>query len=472
VAGLVESLNSAQASQLAVRQANLTASNRTGSLLPGLSISSPMISTLVQLDPPGSSRLRKSIGVNGSTSAFEPLPGSVTKALGDGASDGVVTTFYALSFDPNSGADAPRRGKFVRARAVAANGTAAAAAAAAQYATTGVTRLAFSAASGAPLDVSNTSAPIRFTLPGVNVSAGAKAVCQFWDTKAARPAYSTVGCAGVPSPSPAGHELRFLNLTTPSDASLALLWDIRGALADAAECSVRVVDCGAADAAELPVFDSAAPKRAPAFLAADAKLCTTFTFAGASASTAGNLAAALASNFTAALAQTNITGDQYDLTLTAAAGANATLCIGTHHGAHYVRALALLRPLARPMVARVRQLGFNVTQSEPAAFVTIYGKGTVVYPDARAPFSSPAVACDAPKVGTPPQVLRVYHGTHCKLWRADNGAGCSWDNAKQTFVGSSCVTTLDPDTRSNATSCACRCAACAYSCTRHCSSAY
>jgi hypothetical protein len=455
VAGLVETLSSSQASQLAARQANLTASNQTGSLLPALTASSPMISTLVQLDPPGSSRLRKSIGVNGSTSAFEPLPGSVAKGLGNNASDGVVTTFYALSFDPNGGPDAPRRGKFVRVRAAAVNSSTTS-----EYATTGVTRLAFSSASGAPLDVSNTGSPIRFTLPAVNVSAGAKAVCQFWDTKLARPAYSTIGCGGVPSPSPAGHELRFLNLTTPADSMLALLWDIRGSLLGEDECSVRIVDCGASNKVELAVFDSAATKRAPGFLAADAKLCVTLTFVGASASRADSLALALVSNFTAALAQANITDDQYSLTRTAAGGPNVTLCISTHHGEHYVRALSLLRPLSRPIQARIRELGFNVTQDEPSAFVTIHAKGTVVYPDPRAPFNSPAVACDAPKVGVPPQVLRVYHGTHCKLWRA-NDLGCNWDNAKQTFVGNRCVATVDPVTRSNATSCACRCARCA-----------
>ena len=92
----------------------------------------------------------------------------------------------------------------------------------------------------------------------------------------------------------------------------------------------------------------------------------------------------------------------------------------------------------------------------------------VVFPDPRNPLdpSSRPVACPAKPNATnatdgsnatltnvtlPRQpVLRVYYGTACLLWRADNGYGCHWNNILQAFEGSACVRSTAP------TQCMCR----------------
>jgi hypothetical protein len=76
----------------------------------------------------------------------------------------------------------------------------------------------------------------------------------------------------------------------------------------------------------------------------------------------------------------------------------------------------------------------------------------VVHPDPRNPLSVPAVACP-PRVNgsTAAQpVLRVYTGTRCALWQANNAYNCSWDAQKQAFVGTGCVEAPGP------TQCMCR----------------
>ena len=108
----------------------------------------------------------------------------------------------------------------------------------------GVTRLAFSTATG-PMEVSNASTPITFTLPAVsNSGTSTQAVCSFYDTVAQ--AYSTAGCIGVPNPGPANHTLAFVpGYQTPSDASLANAWNISGPML--AGCQTTVIDCSLAD---------------------------------------------------------------------------------------------------------------------------------------------------------------------------------------------------------------------------------
>jgi hypothetical protein len=200
--------------------------------------------------------------------------------------------------------------------------------------TTGVTRLAFSNPDGSPIPVENASKPILFTLPRVDTSSDAQAVCSFWDTAALN--YSTQGCVGVPSPQPPGHRLAFVDdFVAPDDASLALAWNISGPMVDSGLCSVKLLDCNLDDPG-------------------------------------------------------------------------------------------------------------------------------VVYPDPRNPLLAPAVACPARVNGTNATtangtvhgerqpVLRVFYGTSCSLWRANNAYGCAWDNVKQAFVGDRCKAV------GNSTQCMCR----------------
>jgi len=196
----------------------------------------------------------------------------------------------------------------------------------------GSTRLAFSTASG-PLEISNASTPITFTLPGVSTGgSNLQATCSFYNTTSR--AYSTSGCIGVPNPQPANHTLSFLpNVTVPDDTSLALAWTIRGPLNESSLCSQLVLDC--------------------------------------------------ASN--------------------------------------------------RPCEGAIR------------------GKSCVVYPNPRNPLSG-NVSCPAnlTALGLSAQpVMRVIYGAGCALWQP-NTFNCSWDNTKQAFTGTGCVSP------SNVTRCMCR----------------
>jgi hypothetical protein len=147
VAGVLDNLASSQASSL------VAALSVPGAPPPAPAItSSPTIQTLVQIDPPGASRLTtQPLTVAGSPSSFNPMPADL---LPSGTA--VVTSFFSLAFDPNGGAN-----------------------------TTGLTRLAFSNPDGSPILVENAETPILFTLPPVNTSSGDdQAVCSFWDTVA------------------------------------------------------------------------------------------------------------------------------------------------------------------------------------------------------------------------------------------------------------------------------------------------
>jgi hypothetical protein len=173
----------------------------------------PSIKTLVAVDPPGSSRLYSMpLTVPGSASSFAPMPAGLLPTTSS-----VVTSFFALTFDPNGG-----------------NST---------LNTTGLTRLAFSNADGTPIVVANATTPIRFSLPPVDTAGNdAQAVCSFWDVE--QNAYSTTGCAGVPSPYPAGHTVVFLeNFTAHSDAELAMAWNISGPMVENGTCFTAVLDC-------------------------------------------------------------------------------------------------------------------------------------------------------------------------------------------------------------------------------------
>ena len=174
------------------------------------------IQTLVQVDPPGGSRLTSQpLTAPGSPSSFSPMPADLLPT--DSA---IVTNFFSLAFDPNGGSSST--------------------------ATTGVTRLAFANPDGSPIEVADASTPIRFTLPPVDTSGGEQAACMFWDTAAK--AYSAQGCAGVPNPSPPGHVVSFFpNFTVTSDAEMVLAWNISGPMVDDGSCFLALLDCGAAE---------------------------------------------------------------------------------------------------------------------------------------------------------------------------------------------------------------------------------
>jgi hypothetical protein len=181
--------------------------------------SSATIQTLVMVDPPGSSRLStQQLTAPGSPSVFEPLPAELLA----GVTTPMVTQFFSLAFDPNGGGS--------NASAIA---------------TTGLTRLAFSAPGGAEIPVANAVVPIRFSLPPVNTGADGQAVCSYWDTKVLK--YATAGCVGVPSPYPANHSVYFIDgFTAANDTALALAWNISGPMVDDGSCSVALIDCNEA----------------------------------------------------------------------------------------------------------------------------------------------------------------------------------------------------------------------------------
>jgi hypothetical protein len=187
VAGVLDNLASSQASSLVAAMSALP----PGAPPPAAATtSSPTIQTLVQIDPPGGSRLTtQPLTAPGSPSAFSPMPADLLPT-----DTAVVTSFFSLAFDPNGGAN-----------------------------TTGLTRLAFSNADGSPIPVENAEAPILFTLPSVDTSSGNdQAVCSFWDTVALK--YSSQGCAQVPSPGPPGHQLFFVpGFRTTNDSYLAMV---------------------------------------------------------------------------------------------------------------------------------------------------------------------------------------------------------------------------------------------------------
>jgi hypothetical protein len=178
--------------------------------------STPTIQMMIAVDPPGSERLTSErLTVEGSPSSFDPMPLNLLPA-----SVSIVTTFFSLAFDPYA----------------SGNGTA--------LNTTGVTRLAFAYTDGEPITVANATTPIRFSLPAVDTSGDAQAICAFWNVDTG--AYDTAGCAGVPSPYPSGHSVDFWpNFTAHSDLDLVVAWSITGPMVDDGNCFVAVLDCGA-----------------------------------------------------------------------------------------------------------------------------------------------------------------------------------------------------------------------------------
>ena len=211
VQNVLTSMAASQSNALVASLANLA----PGESPPPATTSSPTIQTLVQVDAPGSTRLTTTpLTVNGSASAFEPMPAGLVDT-----STPVVTQFVSLAFDPNRNPN-----------------------------TTGITRLAFKNPDGSEIVVANAAAPIRFTLPFVNLSASPddQAVCSFWDPEAS--AYATHGCIGVPNPSPNYHVVSFIDgYQTPNDTSLASAWEITGRMVNGGLCNYKILDCNLDD---------------------------------------------------------------------------------------------------------------------------------------------------------------------------------------------------------------------------------
>ncbi len=77
--------------------------------------------------------------------------------------------------------------------------------------------------------VQDLSTPLLFTLPASRLGAGQQSACACWDEEAL--SYTTAGCATLPSPSPLGHELQFVEgFVADGTASLARAWNISGPL--------------------------------------------------------------------------------------------------------------------------------------------------------------------------------------------------------------------------------------------------
>jgi hypothetical protein len=247
VQGVVDMMISSQASTLVAAQALLLSD---AAPLEPLVTQSPMISTHVQVDQPGSARLSSvPLTFPNSPSAFEPMPAGLLA----GVSTSVITEFMTLAFNPYASDDAGSGSNFTTEG--------------------GVTRLAFSSPDGVAITVANASTPIRFTLPAVNLSAAGaeQAACAFWDPAAS--AYSGAGCVALPNPFPPNSSVFFTpDFTAASDADMSRAWDINFNFTNstlAVGCSYTLLDC-AAEPAPSPVYpDPRAPLQFPAVACPD-----------------------------------------------------------------------------------------------------------------------------------------------------------------------------------------------------------
>ncbi len=213
----------------------LAASQAASLAVPGqepATVSTDAIQMSVGLEVPDGVRLRaSSLTAPGSNSTFDPLPAGVLAAAG---LEPVNTLFMSLAFDVHVD-----------------NNTA------------GITRLAFTkAASGEAVAVQNLTSPLLFTLPSTELAAAQQHTCAWWDEAAG--AYSTAGCATLPSPFPEGHEMRFVDgFVADGAASLARSWNISGPLLDG--CTVAFLDCTtAAGKLRQLQLDPSSPYAAPA----------------------------------------------------------------------------------------------------------------------------------------------------------------------------------------------------------------
>jgi len=275
----------------------------------------------------------------------------------------------------------------------------------------------------------------------LSVIASSQAVCQYWDTEAL--AYSTAGCAGVPSPSPANHSLTWLSLTTPADVILPLTWNVSGPLSDG--CLSRILDCASTTLTAYPLFDTTSPGGVPAYIGSDARLCVNVSLVDGSPpspSASAALLAAYASTLGVRTSDVSLSG--------------TLLCVTTPGGLAYSTALAQFPALAAALNAAVP----GISTSPPYALALVFPSSTRVFPDPSRPFQVPAVTCPAPAPCSAPvaPVLRVFYGSTCGLLTGvaqGSHYGCAWNATRQSFVGEGCSATEAPD-GSLSTQCSCR----------------
>ena len=222
--------------QLVLSQASSLAA--AGSHAQSIVTISANIQMMVAVTPPGDSQLTtQPLTVPGCPSSFEPMPANLLPT-----DVGIITSFFALAFDPHAGTSGVNTTGVTRACPRNAYRSLLACADASAISILPPPGLAFSYTDGTPLEVGNATTPIRFTLPGVDTSGGEQASCSFWDTDAE--AYSTEGCVGLPAPYPVGHNVTWLdNFTAHSNADLVLSWELTGPMVDDGSCYAAVLDC-------------------------------------------------------------------------------------------------------------------------------------------------------------------------------------------------------------------------------------
>ena len=195
---------------------SLAVSQAAGMAVPGqapATVATPTIQMAVSLDEPDSSRLfTEPLTAPGSNSTFDPLP---TNALAAAGGSPVTSVFLSLSFDVHADTASINDG--------------------------GVTQLSFTNVdTGEPVPMFDLSSPVLFTMPASTLADEQHATCGWWD--GAKRAYSSAGCASLPSPYPLGHQLFFSSgFVVTSPASLAAAWNISGPLLSG--CQMAHLDC-------------------------------------------------------------------------------------------------------------------------------------------------------------------------------------------------------------------------------------
>ena len=190
-----------------------------GSELPAVNVSSPLVSWVVRVDPPDSLRLTSEPLTVGEAK-FLPFPAGLLPP-----NTTIIASLFELPFNADG---------YASPTDVIAAGV------------TTIFRIVLSRVDESIVEISNVTTPIRFNLPAVNTSGNTQAVCAFWDPGVA--AFSTRGCAGVPSPRPPEHNVAFIpGFTAANDAVLALAWSISGPMLCGGRCSMTVLDCNDAE---------------------------------------------------------------------------------------------------------------------------------------------------------------------------------------------------------------------------------
>lgn len=86
----------------------------------------------------------------------------------------------------------------------------------------------------------------------------------------------------------------------------------------------------------------------------------------------------------------------------------------------------------------------DCTEEGRRSYLAAHGKPRAIFLSVLEPLSAPAIRC--PAEGSPgADILLVFHGADCALWRPDNYLGCYWNATVQAFQGPGCqrAPTLD-----------------------------